>query len=321
MFIKWIVRLTLITMITFTSNASAEIKTYSGTGEYIMSEFETLDVAKQRAKQLAERNAQEQAGVYVDSYTKIKNAQVTDDEIITMTNGIINVTDVRYQLTPLSDGKSLTIRADIKANIDSDDINKWLDKSISERSALSEQNKELQKANAEQEKIIADLRNQLSNVKTHYDREKLAMEYAVADKIFLSNKKFEEAGRSYEKGDFHSVIKLCSQAIEINPENANAYGGLGIAHTHFKDFRRAIINLSKALQLDPNLKWAYPARAMAYYFSHDYRNAILDFDVAIQDNLNAAILYQLRGRSFKHIGNETLAERDFATAKSLGYGG
>ena len=323
MFIKLILRLMLTTTIVFTSitdKVYAELKTYNGTGEYVMSEFETLDVAKQRAKQIAERNAQDQAGVYVNSYTKVKNAQVTDDEIVTMTNGIINVVDVQYKLTPLSDGKSLIIRADIKANINTDDINKWLDKSISERSALSEQNKELQKANAEQEKMIADLRKQLSDVKTQRDRERLTREYAAADRIFLSNQKFEEAGKFYENGDFHNVIKLCSQAISINPDNANAYGGRGIAHTHFKHFREAINDLSKALQLDPNLKWAYPARAMAYYFSSDYIKAISDFDVAIQNNLNAAILYQLRGNCFQRIGNKTLAERDFITAKSLGYG-
>ena len=31
----------------------AEIRTYEGTDEYIMSEFETIDVAKQRAKQVS----------------------------------------------------------------------------------------------------------------------------------------------------------------------------------------------------------------------------------------------------------------------------
>ena len=50
------------------------------------------------------------------------------------------------------------------------------------------------KANAEQEKLIADLRKQLKDVKTQQDRERLTKEYALADKIFLSNKKFEEAG-------------------------------------------------------------------------------------------------------------------------------
>ena len=40
---------------------SAEVKEYEGVGEYVMSDFETPDVAKQRAKARAEQNAMEQA--------------------------------------------------------------------------------------------------------------------------------------------------------------------------------------------------------------------------------------------------------------------
>ena len=59
--------------------ASAEVREYQGVGEYVMSDFETPDVAKQRAKARAEQNAMEQAGVYVESYTKVINARVTHD--------------------------------------------------------------------------------------------------------------------------------------------------------------------------------------------------------------------------------------------------
>ena len=312
-------RLITIMMLIFASTAHAEIQTYNGIGEYIMSEFETLDVAKQRAKQIAERDAQEKAGVYVQSYTNVKNAQVTEDEIVTMTSGILSVVDCKYNLTPLSDGKSITIRADIKANIDSEDINKWLEKGMQERTMLSEQNKELQKANAEQEKLIAELHRQLKDVKTQRDRERLTREYAAADKIFLSNKKFEEAGKFFEKDDFDSVIKVCNQAIELNPNNANAYGGRAIAYTHFKNFGKAIYDFNKALQIDPNIKWAYPGRAMAYFFSKNYMSAIKDFNVVIKDEPQAAIFYKLRGICHQKLGNHSQAEKDFAMARKMGY--
>ncbi len=62
------------------SIACAEIMTYEGTGEYVMSDFETPDIAKQRAKVRAEQNAAEQAGVYVQSYTRTINSIVDTDE-------------------------------------------------------------------------------------------------------------------------------------------------------------------------------------------------------------------------------------------------
>lgn len=127
---KKIFSLIFLTMFFFASIAHAEIKNYSGTGEYIMSEYETLDVAKQRAKQKAERNACEQAGVFVSSYTKVKNFQVQEDEIIAITSGILKILDVREILTPQSDGKTILIRVTINASIDSDEINKWMEKGV-----------------------------------------------------------------------------------------------------------------------------------------------------------------------------------------------
>ena len=47
----------------FSPFAFAEERTYEGVGEYVMSDFETPDIAKQRAKSRAEQNAVEQAGV------------------------------------------------------------------------------------------------------------------------------------------------------------------------------------------------------------------------------------------------------------------
>ena len=109
------------------STVNAEVKTYEGSDEYIMSEFETIDIAKQRAKQKAERAAQEKAGVFIESNTEVVNMMVTKDEIRTMTGGILKIVDVQYDLKPLADGKSLIVRATVKADIDSDDINKWLE--------------------------------------------------------------------------------------------------------------------------------------------------------------------------------------------------
>lgn len=170
----------------FMPAASAEIKTYDGVGEYIMSDFETFDVAQQRAKQRAEQNACEQAGVYVESRTEVRNAQVTKDEIITMTSGILKIVDVQYKREILNDNTT-RIRATVKANIDSDDINKWLEKSAQERATLVEKNEELRRANAEQNKQITELKQQLANVKTQQDKDRLRQAIIDVDGEFWPN--------------------------------------------------------------------------------------------------------------------------------------
>ena len=279
-----IVSSAILSSLTFMPIVHAEIKSYDGTGEYIMSEFETLDIAKQRAKQKAERNAQEKAGVYVSSYTKVKNAQVNEDEIITITSGIMNVIDVDYEVTPLDKGKSIHIVAKIKANIDTDDINKWLTKSVEERSSLAAQNKELQKAIAEQDKQIAELKKQLADVKTQQDKDRITQEFSNEDKIFLSNQKIKESHKYYDKNDYYSAIGFCNQAIELNPNNYRAYHERGLAYCYLKNYKQAIEDYNKAIELDNDYFEAYGNRGIAYCYLKNYKQAIKDFNRAIQLN-------------------------------------
>lgn len=106
--------------------SSLHAQSYIGSDDYIMSEFETIDIAKQRAKQKAIRNAQEQAGVFVESNTEVVNMVVTKDEIRTITAGILKVTDVKYHLTPLPDGASFIVNATVTADIEEKDLTNYL---------------------------------------------------------------------------------------------------------------------------------------------------------------------------------------------------
>lgn len=107
--------------------AHAEVMTYEGTGEYIMSDFETPDIAKQRAKVRAEQHAAEQAGVYVKSYTKTVNQVVETDEVTAIANTVIKIVDEKYTITPTNDdGGSFRVQIRIKVVVDSDKIDNWL---------------------------------------------------------------------------------------------------------------------------------------------------------------------------------------------------
>ena len=107
--------------------AHAEVRTYECVGEYIMSDFETPDIAKQRAKARAEQNAVEQAGVYVKSYTRTINHVLVEDEVTAIANTIIKITHDEYSVTPVTEsGGSFRIVAKIHADIDSARIDEWL---------------------------------------------------------------------------------------------------------------------------------------------------------------------------------------------------
>ena len=64
------------------SVAHAEIQTYKGVGEYIMSSKETPEFAQSSAKMTAERSIQEQAGIYVSTLSEVQEQTLTKDEIV-----------------------------------------------------------------------------------------------------------------------------------------------------------------------------------------------------------------------------------------------
>ena len=171
-----------IIIVSFMPVTTAEVRNYEGVGEYVMSDFETKDAAKQRAKERAERNAVEKAGVFVKSYTKTINAIVTDDEIEVIAGGVINILETIYKTELVDDaGNFQLVRANIKAEIDTDSINEWLGRDVREKARLVEENKELQRSRMEQDKKIDDLQKQLAAAKSAGEKAKLQSEITEAD--------------------------------------------------------------------------------------------------------------------------------------------
>ena len=154
--------LVVVMILFFASAAHAEI--YTGEGKYVMSEGENLGVAKERAKADAMQNAAEKAGTYVRSYSRSKNFELEENVIETMTSNILKLIEEPKFLPyeQLDNLEGLLIRVIVKVQIDDSDINRWLNKDDKEKSELVSQNEALRKANAEQEKQIAELKKQLA---------------------------------------------------------------------------------------------------------------------------------------------------------------
>lgn len=122
-------------ILTFSVTTSAEIKIFEGVSEhYIEDVNETLDEAKEKAKILAELDALEQAQVHIQSYSDMHNSNLTRDEIITITVGVLNVTDVQYKLSEESDGIML-MKVVLTAEIDTDKIPELVEREIKRREA------------------------------------------------------------------------------------------------------------------------------------------------------------------------------------------
>ncbi len=181
-----------------TTSASAEIKPYDGKGEYIMSDFESIEIAKQRARARAEQDARDQAGVYLVGYSRQKNFRLTADEITTITNNITGVVgEVNYRQEIFEAGGLAGVKyiARLTVNIDTDGITRWLEKNERERQTLLEQDEELERAARENDSRIEELNRQYASASSESARKKLKAEIETLDNNFMAIRKLNEGNR------------------------------------------------------------------------------------------------------------------------------
>lgn len=295
----------------------AEVKTYTDVGEYYMSDFETFEVAQQRAKQRAEQAVCEQAGVYVKSYSRMKNFNLEEDVIETLTSGILKILDTQFHREHFDNNTTL-IRVTVKVQIDDSDIMRWLNKSESEREELIKQNAELRRVNAEQEKQIEELKRQLKAATSQSDKEKISAQFVTEDNAFLSNQKVVEGWNRYYAKDYNGAIELHTEAITLNPNNALAYYGRAYAYSELKDYRRVIEDCSKAVQFNSSrLVDAYNNRGEAYRKLGDYALAIADYNKALELNPNYYRAYNNRAIAYLRLKNYEQAFADYEKALQI----
>ena len=303
---------------------NAEVRTYEGVGEYVMSDFETPDVAKQRAKQRAEAAAQEQAGVFVKSNTKVVNLQMQSEEIEVMTAGIMKVHSVSYDVRP--DSAGFVFVSKVSVDIDTDEIDKWLAQNEDTKADLLEQNKSLQNALAEQEKQLAALKAKLAEAEKNQSTElspavrlQMTREFANSDGAFLSDQQLKAGNAAHNRGDFRGAISAYTQAIEFNPSNVAALIWRGNAFGSLREFQNAKADFTRAIQLGSRDAIAYVGLGIVYFSLREYSNAISVLNEAIELNGKNAKAYYTRSRCFAALGYVNDARRDAITAEKLGY--
>ena len=244
--------------------AHAEVKEYIGVGEYIMSKKETPDFAEHNAKMYAERNAQEQAGVFISNITEVKNSIVEKDEIVTFTAGILKVTKTDVEAIPLAGESSgyIKYRVTIRANIDTNDVknavNQWLNRSDEERTNLTKQNKNVQKIIDDLQIRIAELESKLLKANTDQDMAIIQEESAAINKDALRaqySQKLDEANLLVAQKDYIKAFKLYNEILKINPNDAEVY--IYRAHLYFDKIsnpQKSFNDYLMALKLEPNYK-------------------------------------------------------------------
>ena len=316
--------LILFAGILFCSTANAEIQTYEGYGEYVMSDFETPEVAKQRAKQRAESAAQEKAGIFVRSNIKVVNAQMESEEIEVMTAGIMKIRSVDYEVVP--DISGFVFKSKVLADIDTDEIDKWLADNANSKAELVEKNNALQNALNEQEKQLAELKARLADLERNQSSEdlselrvQLAQDFNKSSNAFLSNERLKFGMNLHTRGDLHGAVTAYTEAIDYNPDNALAYTWRGNAFGSLNQYQNAETDFIHALKLNNQNLNAYLGLGIVYYNSGKYDTAITALSQALSLDSQSGLAYYVRACCYKALRMDYEAQTDFSVADKFGY--
>ena len=88
------------------------------------------------------------------------------------------------------------------------------------------------------------------------------------------------------KGDSANAIADFEKITSLRPDFADAYNNLGILYYNLGDFEKAVSNLTKTIELNSDNETAYFLRGAAYSSQQKYDEAIQDFEKTVAINPN-----------------------------------
>ena len=331
----------------YPSQGFAEVKEIISEGTYNMGDGETPGVAESRALLQAKRTALEQAGTYVESYSKVINLKLTEDEIKVLASGLMEVEILDKKRTVVGDGIHFWVK--IMARVQTEKMEEMA-KRVKEKDVI-EDYKRIQEAYDKSQKDIEGLKKQLAQAKGDTEKKKVETRITDEERLFQANewyekgnqyrldKKYDKAieaytsaialdpnyayaysnrgGAYYEQGQYDKAIEDCNKAIALDPKNANAYNNRGIVYAGKGQYDRAIEDYNKAIAINPNLTQAYNNRGITYAGKGQYDRAIEDFNKAIALDPNDAYAYVGRGFAYAEKGQYDRAIEDYNRAITI----
>ena len=329
-----------------------ESKEIISEGTYNMGDGETPTVAESRALLQAKRTALEEAGTYVESYSKVKDLKLTEDEIKVLASGLMEVEILDKKRTVIADGFHFWIK--IKARVQTEKMEEMA-KRVKEKDVI-EDYKRIQEAYDKRQKEIEELKKQLAQAKGEKEKKQIKAKVTGEEKLFQANERFEKKhkqnigkvvynkytgypeGYITQSGEYtfgvpigvkeDDVFDKYDQNKKIKSPNTGRPPEKSLSFTNedlekyntaeSKERDKAIEANAKAIALNPNDDYAYYNRGIAYVQKSQYDRAIEDYNKAIALNPNYAYAYNNRGIAYVRKGQYGRAISDFQKACDLG---
>jgi len=179
----------LVVLLSISAIVQAETKTIVAEAIYSMGDGETPSSAEAMVLQKAKQLALEEAGTYVESYTHVRNLDLTIDEIKTIAGGVMKTEIVEQSRTLEGSGTRFYIK--IRALVTTDKIEDLARRK--QLGPLTAENKRLQGDVAKLTRNLEDFKRQILQSKTDSEREVILGKIREVEKQFRQVRSTETA--------------------------------------------------------------------------------------------------------------------------------
>ena len=204
-------------------------------------------------------------------------------------------------------------------------INEWVPESTGWQNVVEGIRKTIHKmqgmddssSNISEKELSAELAFQQGNVLMMFGQIDKAIE-AFSQAVKLNPRDadaYNNRGVAYNsKGEYGLAIKDFNQAIQLNPIDFAAHNNRGTTYVNIDEVELAIKDFNHAIRLNPCEDKPYNNRGIAYHKQGDYNLAIKDFNHAIRLRPDDSNAYYNRGNAYCDRGDYDRAIKDFNTA-------
>ena len=290
--------------------ALAEVRTITATGEYRMGDNDTRTDAKRLALLDAKRLALEQAGVYIESITEVKNLDLAKEEIRAYTAGIVEV--VEQATRTMMEGETTVVRVDVTTKIDTDVVARQIEavrQSEDLKWKLLESNYRAWKLQNELQKMTRELAAAKSKVEMQGASQRRRQIIARAEAGELAAR----AGLALVEAWRHKSVVgnplvdahkyahgLLDQALRLDPENPSAHSWMGALLFSEGRYEESAVSYRAAVILEPDSALAHVDLGLALDLSGDRAGALKEYSIAIQKDPDFAPAYDSLGALLAH---------------------
>ncbi len=265
--------------------AEAEPQTIETSESYVFSQNTEASFAEAEefARMQAQRRVAEQAGVYIESYSKTQNATLTKDEVTALAAHIMQIESESVSKKILDNGDisfTVTIRASVDPEVS--DLGAVLKDHVQFHKILRGY-REIQNRYEEQKKLNEKLKRQvIENESIGKEEEtRLQRNKKEAQIPFQINSALKKAEAFLGAGDFDGALSEYQKVFRLNPNESLAYIGLGKVLIAKNQFKQAKDILEQGTERFPESIHMFTQLGLVYFLLKDYDKAVETVKYAI----------------------------------------